>query len=127
MKIYMTSVMVEDQEKALQFYTDVLRFEKRTDLPMGEFRWLTVASSEGPSDVELLLEPNAFPPAKIFQRALFDAGIPLASFAVSDLHEEYERLKGLGVVFRMEPTQMGPVSLATFEDTCGNLIQLAQK
>ena len=126
MKIVLTSVMVDNQEKALRFYTDVLGFIKKTDVPMGEDRWLTVVSPEGPADIELLLEPNRFPPAQIFQKALFEAGIPLASFAVNDAQEECERLKALGVTFRKEPTKMGPVTFAVFEDTCGNLIQIAQ-
>ena len=126
MRINLTSVMVDDQHRALDFYTNVLGFVKKKDIPAGEARWLTVVSPEGPADVELLLEPAGFPPARTYQKALFDAGIPLTSFAVGDLEREYERMKALGVVFRTGPTRMGPVSVATFEDTCGNLIQLAQ-
>jgi predicted enzyme related to lactoylglutathione lyase len=126
MKIKLTSVMVDDQDKALKFYTEVLGFVKKYDIPMGEARWLTVVSPEGPDDVELLLEPMGFPPARTFQKALFEAGIPLTSFAVDDIQKEHERMKKLGVVFKTAPTQMGPVIIAVFEDTCGNLIQMAQ-
>ena len=126
MKIKLTSVMVDDQDKALKFYSEVLGFVKKNDIPMGEFRWLTVVSPEGPGDVELLLEPMGFPPAMTYQKALFEAGIPLTSFAVDDIQKEYERMKKLGVVFKTTPTQMGPVTIAVFEDTCGNLIQMAQ-
>lgn len=125
MKIVVTSVMVDDQAKALAFYSDILGFVKKMDIPLGEARWLTVVSPESP-DIELLLEPNAHPAAKVFQKALFDDGIPLTSFASADIHKEYEHLKKRGVVFRGEPKNMGPVTLALFEDTCGNLIQLAQ-
>jgi catechol 2,3-dioxygenase-like lactoylglutathione lyase family enzyme len=126
MKIKHTSVMVDDQEKALKFYTEVLGFVKCNDIPLGEFKWLTVVSPEGPNDIELLLEPMGFPPARTYQRALFEAKIPAALFAVDDIQKEYERMKKLGVVFRSEPTKMGPVTVAVFEDTCGNLIQIAQ-
>jgi len=126
MKIKLTSVMVGDQHQALTFYTEVLGFVKKKDIPMGEFRWLTVASPEAPDDIELLLEPMGFPPAKTYQQALFEAGIPLTAFAVDDIQKEYERMKKLGVVFRSEPTKMGPTTVAVFDDTCGNLIQLYQ-
>jgi len=126
MKINLTSVMVDDQAKALAFYTEVLGFVKKNDIPAGEFRWLTVVSPEGPADIELLLEPTGFPPAKVYQKALFEAGIPLTSFTVADCQKEYERMTKLGVVFRTKPTQMGPVIQAIFEDTCGNLIGLHQ-
>jgi len=126
MKIKLTSVMVDDQDKALKFYTEVLGFVKKNDIPMGEARWLTVISPDGPDDVELLLEPMGFPPAKTYQKALFEAGIPLTLFAVEDIQKEYERMKKLGVVFKTAPTRMGPVTIAVFEDTCGNLIQMAQ-
>jgi catechol 2,3-dioxygenase-like lactoylglutathione lyase family enzyme len=126
MKIKLTSVMVDDQDKALKFYTEVLGFVKKNDIPMGEARWLTVVSPEGPDDVELLLEPMGFPPAKTYQKALFEAGIPSTSFAVEDVQKEYERMQKLGVVFKTAPTKMGPVTIAVFEDTCGNLIQIAQ-
>jgi catechol 2,3-dioxygenase-like lactoylglutathione lyase family enzyme len=126
MKIVLTSVLVDDQAKALKFYTEVLGFVKKTDLPAGELRWLTVVSPEGSPDVELLLEPNAHPAAKTFQRALFEDGIPATSFASADILKEHERLTTLGVVFRTSPKEMGPVTIAVFEDGCGNLIQLAQ-
>ena len=126
MKIILTSVMIDDQDKALKFYTEVLGFVKKNDIPMGEARWLTVVSPEGPDGVELLLEPMGFPPARTYQKALFEAGIPLTSFAIDDIQKEYERMKKLGVVFKMAPTKMGPVTIAVFEDTCGNLIQMAQ-
>jgi hypothetical protein len=103
-----------------------LGFVKCNDIPLGEFKWLTVVSPEGPNDIELLLEPMGFPPAWTYQRALFEASIPAALFAVDDIQKEYERMKKLGVVFRSEPTKMGPVTVAVFEDTCGNLIQIAQ-
>jgi len=126
MKIKLTSVMVIDQDKALKFYTEVLGFVKKNDIPMGEAKWLTVVSPEGPEDIELLLEPMGFPPARIYQKALFEAGIPLTAFAVGDIQKEYDRLKKLGVVFSMEPTKMGPTTVAAFNDTCGNLIQIYQ-
>ena len=127
MKIKLTSVMVDDQGKALTFYTQILGFVKKRDLPAGEGRWLTVVSPEEPKDIELLLEPMGFPPAKAYQKALFETGIPVTSFAVQDIQEEFERMKKLGVVFSMEPTQMGPVTAAVFEDTCGNRIQIYQE
>ncbi|MGH9800418.1 MAG: VOC family protein [Blastocatellia bacterium] len=127
MKIVVTSVMVSDQEKALKFYTEVLGFVKKTEIPMGQFKWLTVVSPDQPDGTELLLEPMAFPPAKTYQKALFDAGIPLTSFAVTDIEATFQKLKKQGVVFRSNPTKMGPVTTATFEDTCGNLIQIAQQ
>jgi len=127
MKIYLTSVYVDDQDKALKFYTEVLCFTKKADFPVGPFKWLTVVSSEEPDGVELLLEPNDNPATKPFQKALFEQGIAATSFAVSDLQKEYERMKKLGVVWTQEPTPMGPVTIAVFDDTCGNLIQLAQK
>lgn len=127
MKIVVTSVMVDNQEKALKFYTEVLGFVKKTDVPAGPARWLTVVSPEQPDGPELLLEPIGFPPARTYQKALFDAGIPLTSFAVTDLAAVHERLEQLGVVFRTPPKKVGPATVAVFEDTCGNLIQLAQK
>lgn len=126
MKIKLTSVMVDDQDKALQFYTQVLGFLKKTEIPMGEVKWLTVVSPDGPDDVELLLEPMGFAPAKTFQKALFDAGIPWTAFTVDDIQKEFERMKKLGVVFKTDPVSMGPVMVAVFEDTCGNLIQIVQ-
>lgn len=127
MQIKLTSVMVADQAHALRFYTEVLGFVKKKDIPMGEARWLTVISPEGPNDIELLLEPMGFPPAKIYQKALFDAGIPAASFFVADIQNEFERMIKFGAAFRTKPAAMGPpVTVAVFEDTCGNLIQLCQ-
>ncbi|WP_158860831.1 VOC family protein [Lunatibacter salilacus] len=126
MKINLTSVMVDDQEKALQFYTEKLGFLKKTEIPMGEHKWLTVVSPEEQNGVELVLEPVSFPPAKVYQQALKEAGIPWTSFAVADVPEEYERLKKLGIQFSMEPTQMGGAMMAVFDDTCGNNIQIAQ-
>lgn len=126
MKIKLTSVFVDDQDKALQFYTDILGFVKKKDIPMGAHKWLTVVSKEETDGVELLLEPPGFPPAATFQKALFDAGIPLTSFNVDDIHQEYERLVKAGVEFTMEPTRMGPVTIAVLNDTCGNKIQIVQ-
>lgn len=126
MKITLTSVMVDDQAKALTFYTEVLGFVKKTDVPVGDARWLTVVSPEGSPDVELLLEPTGHPAAKVFQKALFDDGIPLTSFGSADVQREFDRLQELGVVFRTEPTEMEGTTVATFEDTCGNLIMLTQ-
>ena len=126
MKIKLTGVFVDDQDKAIKFYVDVLGFVKKHDMPVGEFKWLTVVSPEGPDDIELLLEPNNNPVAKTYQQGIFEQGIPAAAFAVDDIRKEYERLKNRGVEFTMEPTESGPVILAIFNDTCGNLIQLYQ-
>lgn len=126
MKIELSSLLVDDQAKALKFYTEVLGFVKHMDIPAGEHRWLTVVSPEATGGAQLVLEPNVFPPAKTYQKALVDAGIPATSFAVADCQKEYERLSKLGVVFRQKPTQAGPVTIAVFEDTCGNLIQMHQ-
>ncbi|MBX3467403.1 MAG: VOC family protein [Planctomycetes bacterium] len=126
MRIKLTSIFVEDQAEGLAFYTEVLGFKKKHDIPLGEFRWITVVSPEGPDDVELVLEPSANPAAKTFQAAMLEQGIPLAAFEVSDLAAEHARLTGLGVAFTRPPTAMGPVSIAIFSDTCGNLIQLYQ-
>jgi len=126
MQITLASIFVEDQDRALRFYTDVLGFEKKHDMPMGQFRWLTMTSPEGIAGVELVLEPMAFPPARVYQKALYDAGIPATAFMSSDIHAEFERLKARGVRFRGEPTRMGPVTVVLFEDTCGNLINLVQ-
>jgi catechol 2,3-dioxygenase-like lactoylglutathione lyase family enzyme len=126
MKIKLTSVIVDDQDKALKFYTEILGFVKKKEIPLGEFKWLTVISPEGPDDIELLLEPDGNPAAKIFQKALHEAGIPLTAFFVDDIQEEYERLEKLGVVFRSGPTKSGPATVAVFDDTCGNLIQICQ-
>ena len=125
MRINLASVLVDDQAKALRFYTDVLGFVKKNDVPMGEHRWLTVVSPEQSDGVELLLEPDAHPAARPFKDALVADGIPFTSFAVDDANREYERLSGLGVTFTQPPTPMGPVTTAVFDDTCGNLIQLA--
>ncbi|MEO7718195.1 MAG: VOC family protein [Capsulimonas sp.] len=126
MKIKLTSVLVDNQDKALAFYTEVLGFVKKTEIPMGEFKWLTVVSPEGPDDIELLLEPNENPAAITFQKALFEQSIPATAFAVDNVSDEYSRLTGLGVRFTMEPTEMGPTTVAAFDDTCGNLIQIYQ-
>jgi len=125
MKITLTSVMVDDQAKALAFYTDVLGFRVKHDVPLGEHRWLTVVSPEAPEGVELLLEPDEHPAARPFKAALMEDGIPFASFGVDDVGREYERLEGLGVRFTQPPTDMGPVTTAVLDDTCGNLIQIA--
>jgi catechol 2,3-dioxygenase-like lactoylglutathione lyase family enzyme len=125
MKINLTSVLVDDQEKALRFYTEVLGFEKKTDVPLGEHRWITVVSPEDRDGTELLLEPDEHPAARPFKEALVADGIPFTSFAVADVHGEADRLKDLGVRFTQEPTQMGPVTTAVLDDTCGNLIQIA--
>ncbi len=126
MKIKLNRVMVDDQNKALKFYTEILGFVKKNEIPFGEFRWLTVVSPEEPNGAEVVLEPMGFPPAKIYQKALLEAGIPLTAFQVEDIQKEYARMKKLGVVFKGEPKQMGPVTLCAFDDTCGNLIQLYQ-
>jgi predicted enzyme related to lactoylglutathione lyase len=126
MKIKLTSVFVDDQDKALEFYTGVLRFVKKQDFPVGQFKWLTVASPEEPDGTELLLEPNDNPAAQAFQKAIFEQGIPLKAFAVDDIQGEYARLQKLGVEFTMEPTNMGMTITAVFNDTCGNLIQIYQ-
>jgi catechol 2,3-dioxygenase-like lactoylglutathione lyase family enzyme len=127
MKIKLTSIMVDDQDKALRFYTEVLGFRKKIEVPVGEYRWLTVVSPEGPADLELSLEPNANPAARTFQKAMFDQGIPLAAFESSDLRADFTRLRAAGVAFTNEPTNTGAVTIAIFSDTCGNLIQLYQK
>jgi predicted enzyme related to lactoylglutathione lyase len=126
LRIVVTSVFVEDQSQALALYTDVLGFVKKTDIPLGEARWITVASAADPDGVELLLEPNGNPVAKTYQDGLKAQGIPATSFAVDDVQAEYERLVDLGVQFTQPPTEMGPVRTAVFDDTCGNLIQIAQ-
>jgi glyoxylase I family protein len=126
MRIKLTSLMVNDQDKALNFYTEVLGFRKKNEFPAGDYKWLTVVSPEEPSDIELSLEPNANPAGKTFQMAMFDQKIPLAAFEVSDIEKEYQRLAGLGVVFTTQPTRTGPVTIAVFSDTCGNLIQIYQ-
>ena len=126
MRIGLAGVMVDDQEKARAFYTGVLGFSVKTDIPMGHFRWLTVVSPEGAKGVELVLEPIGFPPAHAYQKALYDAGIPATAFITDDIQSEFTRLKEAGVVFRGEPSDMGPITGVLFEDTCGNLINLVQ-
>jgi catechol 2,3-dioxygenase-like lactoylglutathione lyase family enzyme len=126
MRIKLTSIMVDNQDKALKFYTEMLGFRKKHDIPVGEYKWLTVVSPEGPDDLELSLEPNANPAGKTFQKAMFDQGIPITAFEVSDMAKECERLEGRGVAFTKKPMRAGPVVVAVFSDTCGNLIQLYQ-
>ena len=126
MQIKFVSIMVQDQGRALRFYTDVLRFVKAEDVPIGEYRWLTVTSPDGVDGVELVLEPLAFPPALEYQKALYDAGVPATAFVTSDIHGEVERLTAAGVEFRGEPVDMGSVTGVMFDDTCGNLIHLVQ-
>ncbi len=126
-RINMTSVLVDDQDKALKFYTEVLGFTTKHDIPMGEHRWITVVSPEDPAGTELVLEPDGHPAAKPFKQALTDDGIPFTSFAVDDVNAEFQRLSALGVRFTMEPTDMGPVTVAVLDDTCGNLIQIAHQ
>jgi len=125
-QIRLASIMVDNQENALRFYTAILGFVKNKDIPMGQFRWLTVSSPEGAEGVELVLEPIGFAPAQAYQQALFAAGIPATAFLTNDIHAEYRRLKALGVSFRGEPKSMGPIIAVLFEDTCGNLINLVQ-
>jgi catechol 2,3-dioxygenase-like lactoylglutathione lyase family enzyme len=127
MRINLASVLVDDQTKALRFYTEVLGFKEKHNVPLGEHRWITVVSPESPDGIELLLEPDEHPAAKPFKTALVADGIPFTSFAVDDVAAEYERLRGLGVRFTQEPTDMGPVTTAVFDDTCGNLIQIAHQ
>ncbi len=124
MKIMFTSVLVDDQAKALAFYTDVLGFRPKSDIPLGEHRWLTVVSPDAPDGVELVLEPDEHPAAKPFKVALVEDGIPVTSFGVEDVQREYERLRALGVHFTQEPAAMGPVVTAVLDDTCGNLLQI---
>ena len=127
MRINLTSVLVDDQEKALRFYTEVLGFVKKTEVPLGEHRWLTVVSPEDPDGVELVLEPDGHPAVRPFKEALVADGIPFTSFAVADVQAEFDRLTALGVTFTQEPTVMGPVTTAVLDDTCGNLIQIAAR
>ncbi len=126
MRINLASVLVDDQDRALRFYTEKLGFQKRTDLSLGEFRWLTVVSPQEPDGTELVLEPDGHPAARPFKEALVADGIPFTSFAVDDVRAEFERLTALGVHFTQEPLEMGTVTTAVFDDTCGNLIQIAQ-
>jgi glyoxylase I family protein len=125
MRIKLTSIMVDDQAKALAFYTDVLGFRTKSDFPVGEYRWITVTANDR-GDLELALEPNANPAGKTFQAAMFAQGIPVAAFEVDDLDAEFARLSSRGVAFTQKPTPMGAVSIAVFADGCGNLIQLYQ-
>jgi catechol 2,3-dioxygenase-like lactoylglutathione lyase family enzyme len=127
MRIHLTSVFVDDQDKALGFYTDVLGFIKKTEIPLGENSWLTVVSPEDPDGTELLLEPDDHPAVGPYKQALVADGIPAASFAVDDVRSEHERLAALGVRFTQAPTEMGPVTTAVFDDTCGNLLQIASQ
>ncbi|MEU8251364.1 VOC family protein [Nonomuraea sp. NPDC048916] len=124
MKIHLSSVFVDDQDKALRFYTDVLGFLKKTEVPLGEDRWLTVVSPDDPDGTELLLEPDGHPAVKPYKTALVQDGIPATAFAVDDVHAEFDRLRELGVRFTQEPLEMGPVTTAVLDDTCGNLIQI---
>ncbi|MFB7124067.1 VOC family protein [Kitasatospora sp. NPDC056273] len=126
MRINLASVFVDDQDKALRFYTDVLGFVKKADVPLGDHSWLTVVSPEQPDGTELLLEPDRHPAARAYVAALAADGIPATSFAVDDVHAEYERLRALGVRFTRAPLAMGPVTTAVLDDTCGNLLQIAQ-
>lgn len=127
MRIVITSVFVDDQEKALKFYTEALGFVKKLDIPMGEARWLTVVGRDDPDGVELLLEPDQHPAVGPFKKALVEDGIPVTSFGVDDVQAEFDRLSALGVHFTQPPVAMGPVTTAVLDDTCGNLIQIAQK
>jgi len=126
MRIKLTSIMVDDQDKGLRFYTEILGFKKKHDIPVGEYRWITVTSPEGPDEVELAPEPNANAAGKAFQEAMFSQGIPIAAFEVSDIAGEFARLTARGVAFTRQPAPAGPVTIAVFADTCGNLIQLYQ-
>jgi catechol 2,3-dioxygenase-like lactoylglutathione lyase family enzyme len=126
-RINLSSVLVDDQDRALRFYTDVLGFVKKTEIPLGEARWLTVVSPDQPNGTELVLEPDGHPAAKPFKQALVEDGIPYTSFAVDDVNAEYERLRALGVQFTQEPLEMQSVTTAVFDDTCGNLIQIASQ
>jgi catechol 2,3-dioxygenase-like lactoylglutathione lyase family enzyme len=127
MKIIVTSIFVDDQDKALEFYTKRLGFIKKAEIPLGAMRWLTVVPPSNPEGPELVLEPDSHPAVGPFKKALMKDGIPVTSFGVEDVHAAYERLRAAGVVFTQPPTNMGPVTTAVLDDTCGNLIQLAQK
>lgn len=126
MQIKLMSIMVDDQAKAVRFYTEILGLRIKQDFPVGEYRWISVVSPEGPNDLELALEPNANPAGNAFQKAMFEQGIPIAAFESADIAAEVARLKKSSVVFTKEPTRMGPVTIAVLVDTCGNLIQLYQ-
>jgi predicted enzyme related to lactoylglutathione lyase len=127
MKIILTSVFVDNQDRALAFYTEKLDFVKKQDVSLGEYKWLTVVSPDAQNGTELLLEPNNNPIAQTYQKGLHDQGIPAASFGVDDIKAEYNKLQERGVKFTMEPTKMGPVTIAVLDDTCGNLIQIMQR
>ena len=127
MRIKLNSVIVRDQEHALRFYTEVLGFIKKTEIPVGDYKWLTVVSPADPDGAQLVLEPNAHPASAAYQKALFETGTPLTSFAVDDAQGDFERLKTLGVTFTMEPTDVGTAIIAVFDDTCGNFIQIYQE
>ena len=127
MKIIVTSIFVQDQDKALKFYSETLGFVKKHDVPSGEFRWITLVSPGEQDGTELLLEPDNHPAAKAYQKKLFEEGIPVTMFGVEDVHKEYDRLLKRGVKFTMEPTKAGEVTIAIFDDTCGNLIQIIQQ
>lgn len=126
-RINLTSVLVDDQDKALKFYTEVLGFTTKHDIPMGEHRWITVVSPDDPDGTELVLEPDSHPAVRPFKEALASDGIPFTSFAVDDVAAEFVRLQALGVRFTQEPVDMGPVTTAVLDDTCGNLIQIAHQ
>jgi catechol 2,3-dioxygenase-like lactoylglutathione lyase family enzyme len=126
MRIGLASVLVDEQDKALRFYTEVLGFKQKHDVPMGEHRWITVVSPDDPDGIELVLEPDEHPAVRPFKEALVADGIPFTAFYVDDVRTEFERLRGLGVRFTQEPTEMGPVTTAVLDDTCGNLIQIQQ-
>ena len=127
MRIHLSSIFVDDQDKALRFYTEILGFEKKEEVPVGEYRWLTVGARGEEDGTQLVLEPDAHPAVKPFKDALVDDGIPFTSFAVDNVEAEYERLRSLGVRFTQPPTNLGPATMAVFEDTCGNLIAIAQR
>lgn len=127
MKIIVTSIFVEDQDRALEFYSETLGFVKKHDVPTGEFRWIALVSAEDQKGTELLIEPNNHPAAKEYQKKLFSEGIPVTMFGVADIHAEHKRLMEKGVQFTMEPTKMGEFTIAVFDDTCGNLIQIIQQ
>ncbi|HZK55321.1 MAG TPA: VOC family protein [Desulfosporosinus sp.] len=127
MKIIVTSIFVHDQDKALEFYSEILGFVKKHDVPVGKFRWITLVSPEDQDGTELLLEPDDHPAAKDYQKKIFAEGIPATMFGVADVRKEYHRLMKHGVKFTMEPTEMGEVTIAVLDDTCGNLIQIVQK
>jgi catechol 2,3-dioxygenase-like lactoylglutathione lyase family enzyme len=126
MRIKLTSIFVKDQEKALRFYTGILGFVEKSDIPAGEYRWLTVVSPEDPNGIELVLEPNINPAARAYQEAIFNQGIPATMFFVDDIQKEYDKLKKMGVAFKSGPTEAGPAIIAIFDDSCGNFIQISQ-